>query len=132
MFRKFRFAALALATVLPASVWAHHSYAMFDHTKEVVLKGTVQEWQWTSPHTWLYLVVPNPAGHGEPLKYSIEGANPGLLRRQGFAKGSMAPGDKVTVYEAPLKSGQNGGALNAVQLPNGKLLGERNKILGAP
>ena len=130
MSKKLVIAALAIATALPASVSAHHSYAMFDHTREVTLKGTVKEWQWTSPHTWLYLVVPN--GSGEPLKYSIEGGNPGLLRRQGFAKGSMSPGDKVTVFMSPLKSGQSGGAINAVMLPNGKVLGERNKILGAP
>ncbi len=128
--KKIVIAALALAAALPGAVDAHHSYAMFDHNREVTLKGTVKEWQWTSPHTWLYLVV--PTGKGEPLKYSIEGGNPGLLRRQGFTKGSMAPGDKVTVFMAPLKSGQNGGALDAVQLPNGKVLGERNKIIGAP
>ena len=131
MSKKTIISAMILATALPASVSAHHSYAMFDHSKEIALRGTVKEWQWTSPHTWLYMLVPNPKG-GEPLKYSIEGGNPGLLRRQGFAKGSMAPGDKVTVFMSPLKSGQNGGAINAVQLPNGKVLGERNKILGAP
>ena len=128
MRKSLALAALAVAATLPGSVSAHHSYAMFDHDREVVLKGTVKEWQWTSPHTWLYIVV--PTGKGEPLKYSIEGGNPGLLRRQGFTKGSLAPGDKVTVYMSPLKSGQNGGAINAVQLSNGKLLGERNKIAG--
>lgn len=127
--KKLTIAALALAA-LPGVVSAHHSYAMFDHTKEVTLKGTVKEWQWTSPHTWLYLLVPN--GKGEPMKYSIEGGNPGLLRRQGFTKGSMSPGDKVIVYMSPLKSGQSGGAIDAVQLANGKVLGERNKIGGAP
>ena len=131
MSKKLGLAALALAAAFPASVSAHHSYAMFDHDREVTLKGTVKEWQWTSPHTWLYMLVPNPKG-GEPLKYSIEGGNPGLLRRQGFTKGSMSPGDKVTVFMSPLKSGQNGGAINAVMLSNGKLLGERNKISGAP
>lgn len=128
--KKIVIAALAVSAMLPTSLAAHHSYAMFDHSKEVTLKGTVKEWQWTSPHTWLYLLVPN--GKGEPLRYSIEGGNPGLLRRQGFEKGSMSPGDKVTVYMSPLKSGDKGGAINAVQLPNGKVLGERNKIIGAP
>ena len=121
--------ALVATAALAAPALAHHSYAMFDNSRELEIKGTVQEWQWTSPHTWLYLVVPNPKG-GEPIKYSVEGGNPGLLRRQGFTKGSMQPGDKVTVYVSPLKSGQNGGALDAVMLPNGKLLGERNKIFG--
>ena len=109
----------------PAS--AHHSYAMFDRSKEVVLKdATVVGWEWTSPHTWLYVLVPE-AGR-EPIKYSVEGGNPGILRRQGFAKGSMSPGDKVTVYISPLKSGEKGGSMNAVSLKNGSMLGERAKI----
>ena len=126
MTNKFRVAALLglLAISLPAG--AHHSFAMFDKSKEVVLKNAVvKEWQWTSPHTWLYVVVPN--GTATPTKYSVEGGNPGLMRREGFAKGSMAPGDKVTIYMAPLRSGENGGSLNAVVLPNGKVLGTRMK-----
>ncbi len=127
MGKKVLIAALAGACAFQAAD-AHHSYAMFDHSREIELKGTVQEWQWTSPHTWLYLVVAK--AKGVPDKYSIEGGNPGLLRRQGFSKGSMQPGDKVTVYMAPLKSGDRGGALDAVRLANGTFLGERNKILG--
>ena len=116
-----------LATLLvPQASFAHHSFAMFDNTKEMELKNaTVVEWQWTSPHTWLYLLVPN--GTRTPDKYSIEGGNPGNLRRSGFGKGSMAPGDKVTVYISPLRSGEKGGALNAVMLPNGTMLGKRLK-----
>lgn len=113
-------AAAALTVAVPAV--AHHSFAMFDKDKEIELKGaTVKDWQWTSPHTWLYVVA------ADGKKYSIEGGNPGLMRRQGFAKGSMAPGDKITVYVSPLKNGQAGGAVNAVMLGNGKLLGERMK-----
>ncbi|MES2258040.1 MAG: DUF6152 family protein [Pseudomonadota bacterium] len=119
------FAALATAALLPLSALAHHSFAMFDSSKEVELKGTVQEWQWTSPHVWLYLLVQN--GGKEPDKYTIEGGNPGQLRRDGFAKGSMAPGDKVTVYMSPLRSGEKGGAITAIILPDGKMLGARLK-----
>ena len=117
---------LAAACVAnPAS--AHHSYAMFDRSREIVLKdATVVGWEWTSPHTWLYVLVPAPGR--EPIKYSIEGGNPGILRRQGFGKGSLSPGDKITVYIAPLKSGDKGGALNAVALKTGAVLGERAKI----
>ena len=114
----------ALAASTPAL--AHHSFAMFDQSKEVELKdATVVDWQWTSPHAWLYVMVPNTAG-GEPDKYSVEAANPGQLRRDGFAKGSMSPGDKITVYMAPLKSGEKGGALHAVVLSDGKMLGARS------
>jgi hypothetical protein len=121
-----RFVVAAIAVALSVPVFAHHSFAMFDTTKEVELKdATVQQWQWTSPHTWLFVTVPN--GTKEPDKYSIEGGNPGLMRRQGFGKGTFAPGDKVTIYMAPLKNGDKGGAINAVRLPNGEVLGERLK-----
>ena len=118
---KFIIAALAaMLTIEPAL--AHHSYAMFDKSREIELRNaTVVEWQWTSPHTWLYIIAPN----GD--RYSIEGGNPGLMRRLGFAKGSIQAGQRVTVYMAPLRSGQKGGALNAVLLPNGQMLGERLK-----
>ena len=116
-------AALAVLAV-PAA--AHHSFAMFDKGKEIELKNaTVKDWQWTSPHTWLYVLVPN--GTANPDKYSLEGGNPGLMRRLGFEKGSLAPGDKVTIYAAPLISGEKGGSINAVRLPDGKILGERMK-----
>ena len=118
---KFIIAAFAAAlAAVPAQ--AHHSYAMFDKSREIELANvTVKEWQWTSPHTWLFVVAPN----GE--RYSIEGGNPGLMRRLGFAKGSILPGDRVTVYISPLRSGLKGGAVNAVRLANGRLLGERLK-----
>ena len=72
---KFIVAAFAAAlAAVPAQ--AHHSYAMFDKSKEIELANvTVKDWQWTSPHTWLFVVAPN----GE--RYSLEGGNPGLMRR---------------------------------------------------
>ena len=123
MKRNYAFVAVA-AVLAPLPALAHHSYAMFDQAKEVELKGvTVVEWQWTNPHTWLFILVPN--GTAEPDKFSIEGGNPGVLRRQGFGIGTFKPGDKVTVYMAPLLSGEKGGSMNAVLLPDGKTLGER-------
>lgn len=125
--RRIAIAATLAAFSLPLAVFAHHSFAMFDKDKEIELKdATVVEWQWTSPHTWLFVTVPN--GTKTPEKYSIEGGNPGLLRRQGFAKGSMKPGDKITVYVSPLKTGEKGGVINAVKLANGKSLGERMAV----
>ena len=116
-------AAAAAVLAMPVSAFAHHSFAMFDQTKEMELKdATVVDWQWTSPHAWLYVLVPN--GAGEPDKYSVECANPGVLRRDGFEKKSMSPGDKVTVYMAPLKNGEKGGSMNAVVVVDGKMLGK--------
>jgi Family of unknown function (DUF6152) len=124
MNRKPWVTALGVAVLAALPAFAHHSFAMFDRTKEVTLKdATVKEWQWTSPHVWLFVVVPN--GTANPDKYTIEGGNPGALRRFGYSKGTFQPNDKVTVYISPLKSGEKGGAMLAVALPSGKMLGER-------
>jgi hypothetical protein len=118
-------AIVGMAMHTPAS--AHHSFAMFDRSHEVELKdATVVEWQWTSPHTWLYVYVPN--GTPNPDKYSIEGGNPGQLRRLGFVKSTFMPGDKVTVYISPLKSGDKGGALLMVVLTDGTTLGAHWRV----
>jgi hypothetical protein len=121
---KSSIAVFTVALVLCGAAFAHHSFAMFDRTKEVELKdATVKEWQWTSPHSWLLIWVPN--GTSQPDAYSIEGTNPGILRRLGYTKGIMSPGDKVTVYMNPLKSGDKGGSLLALILPDGRMLGAR-------
>ena len=73
-----------------------------------------------SPHL---AVRTGPERHTQPDKYSIEGGNPGVFRREGFGKNTMKPGDKVTVYISPLKSGEKGGAINAVMLADGTLVG---------
>ena len=125
--RKISVAIVLAALSFPLAAFAHHSFAMFDKDKEIELKdATVVEWQWTSPHTWLFVTVRN--GAKTPEKYSIEGGNPGLLRRQGFSKGSMKPGDKVTIYVSPLRSGEKGGVINAVKLADGKILGQRMAV----
>src|SRR5580700_4091070 len=80
---KSSIAVFTVALVLCGAAFAHHSFAMFDRTKEVELKdATVKEWQWTSPHSWLLIWVPN--GTSQPDAYSIEGTNPGILRRFGY------------------------------------------------
>lgn len=116
-------AALAALLAVPTMALAHHSYAMFDHTKEIELKNAVVvQWQWTNPHSWLLVLVPN--GTPNPDRYSLETNNPAQLRRQGYAINSFKPGDKITVYMSPLLSGDKGGALTAVVLPDGKMLGQ--------
>ena len=38
---------------------AHHSYAMFDMSKTVTLQGTIRDFQWTNPHSWIWIDVPD-------------------------------------------------------------------------
>lgn len=118
-----RFALLGAAALAAAGICApalaHHSFAMFDQKKVMTLNGTVHEFQWTNPHSWIELDVPQ---NGGTQRWSIELNSPNNLKRQGWARDSIKPGDKVTVRIAPLRSGQHGGLFLDVKLPDGKVL----------
>ena len=120
--RTLALAALLAGLAFAAPLLAHHSYAMFDRDKDVVLVGTVKEWQWTNPHTWLVLDVLDD--QGKLTEYSIEGQSPQVLRLLGFpGKDMIKPGDKVTVHIHPLRDGTAGGQLASVTAPDGQTYG---------
>jgi hypothetical protein len=113
--------ATTLAALLAATaVSAHHSTAMFDMNKDVTLNGTIKEWQWTNPHTWIVFVVPNASGGVD--EYGIEGMSPNYLARNGWSKHTLNPGDKVELVIHPLRDGRKGGFDVSVKFPDGKLM----------
>ena len=102
---------------------AHHSDAMFAADKEVVLKGTVKQFQYTNPHSWIQLVV--PAAAGAPVEWSIETGAPIVLLRAGIKPNALMPGDKVSLRVHPLKDGGAGGSLIEVTKEDGSTLSLR-------
>jgi hypothetical protein len=116
-------AAILCATVVPVS--AHHSGSMFDSGKEVVLVGTIKEFQYTNPHSWIQVLVPRQGG-GD-VEWSIETAAPIVLLRAGIRPTSLKPGDKVTVRTHPLKDGGPGGNLIDVKKEDGTVLSTRGQ-----
>jgi hypothetical protein len=110
-----------LALISSASAWAHHSFAMFDQTKTVTLKGSVIEFQWTNPHAFLHVEV---VEGGKKTAWHVELNSPNNLRRQGWRATSVKAGDMVTVKINPLRDGTPGGLFNSVTLPDGSTLGE--------
>jgi hypothetical protein len=124
-----RAAGLVLLTIFAVQSTAHHSFAMFDQTKTITQKGTVKEVQWTNPHVWLHLTV---QVEGKDVDYAYEGAAVAVLKRVGWMRDSVKPGDVVTVVGNPYKGGQRtGGAFNYIILPDGKHLGTGDAIPGA-
>jgi hypothetical protein len=107
-----------LITALPAA--AHHSFAMFDQTRTVVLKGVVTEMQWTNPHAFLHVRV----GDSDATIWQVELNSPNNLRRQGWKSNSIKAGERVTVTINPLRDGTHGGLFVSVTLPDGSVLGE--------
>jgi hypothetical protein len=108
------------AALLAGPAQAHHSFAMFDQKKVLTLEGTVSQFQWTNPHSFIELDV--PAARGAPVHWSIELNSPNNLKRQGWTRSALHPGDKVTVRLNPLRSGEHGGLFLDVKLPNGRTL----------
>jgi hypothetical protein len=113
--------ALALLAMVPVS--AHHSFAMFDNDKTVTLEGTVKEFQWTNPHTWVQVLV-RDAATGKEVEWSVEAGSPNGLSRQGWSRHSAKAGDKATVTVHPLKNGNPGGSLISLAI-NGEKVGRQ-------
>ena len=111
-------ATVALAAA--GSAGAHHSTAMFDMRKSVVLEGTIKEFQWTNPHTWIVFDVPNASGGVD--EYGIEGMSPNYLARTGWDKHTLSSGEKVELTIHPLKDGRKGGFDVIVKKPDGKVI----------
>ena len=122
--------AMLAALCVAASAFAHHSFAMFDQSKQVTLKGTVRQFQWTNPHAWIHLDVPNPSGGVD--SWQVELNSPNNLKRQGWKSTSLTAGEKVTLMLNPLKDGTKGGLFISVTLPDGTVLGDPTRGRGGP
>lgn len=109
---------------------AHHSFAMFDQSKNLPLNGTVHDFQWTNPHAFIDVDVPN--GTGSTDLWKVELNSPNNLKRQGWKSTQMKPGDKVLVVINPLRDGSKGGLFVAVTLPDGKIMGDPTRAGGGP
>ncbi len=102
---------LVASAVMPAS--AHHSFAMFDRTKTMTLKGTVKEFQWINPHCWIVVLVPSAEGQKQ---WAIELESPSGLARKGFVPKSLTAGMEISVDIHPLKDGSPGGSGTGLSL----------------
>src|SRR5262245_8487830 len=128
-----KFNALGLAVVTIAMVEvpaiAHHSFAMFDASKTMTLEGTVKEFHWTNPHSWIFVNVADAKGDAT---WAIEMGSPPGLMRQGWEPKTLTPGMKIKVLIRPLKDGKIGGQFLAVTLPDGKQLGDPSTASQVP
>lgn len=120
----------AAGLALSCGAYAHHSFAMFDQSRQLPLTGTVHDFQWTNPHAFIDLDVPNGAGGTDVWKVELN--SPNNLKRQGWHSHTMRPGDRVTVVINPLRDGQKGGLFVSVTLPNGTVIQDPTRRRGGP
>ena len=108
-----------LLLLLSGAAYAHHSFAMFDQVNQKTLAGTVKEVQWTNPHIWVQLLVRDPAS-GQVVEWSIEGASPNALMRQGWKRDeTLKLGDAVTVFAWRSRLDPNMGAAREITFADG-------------
>lgn len=103
---------------LALPVYAHHSFAVYDHTRTVSLRGTVTKFQWTNPHGFIELDVTQP--DGTIKHWSIETTSINMMQRLGWRSNMIKAGDKLKVVAAPLLNGDPAALLLEVTLPDGK------------
>jgi len=113
-------AALAFAAVAGPAV-AHHSYAMFDMQKTVVLDASVTRFKWQNPHAFIEADV---AVNGSSEHWAIEMTSPNNLAQEGWKRSSLKEGDQVRIWVHPLRSGARGGSYAGVRLADGSTLGD--------
>ena len=85
---------------------AHHSGGMFDTGNSMTLEGTVIEFQWTNPHCWIQLSVPDGETSSE---WSIELGSPSGLYRAGWRPATLRAGERVSIVIHPVRDGSRGG-----------------------
>jgi hypothetical protein len=95
---------LAIAALLAGPAFAHHSAVMFDDQKEITVSGTVKEFQYTNPHSWLLVDVKNDDGSVTTWGFEAEG--PSTLTRAGIRKSDFAPGTAITITGNPMRDGR--------------------------
>jgi hypothetical protein len=118
---KVRSLLILMAAICALPVIAHHSFAMFDSERQVLLKGKVTEFLWQNPHIYIHLEAPD--AKGKLREWTIECANPGILNRLGWKFNMIKKGDQISTVVAPLRTGEPGALLKQVKIADGRVFG---------
>ena len=114
-------AAAAALSLSGGAASGHHSFAMFDQTRDVTVTGTVKQFQWTNPHAYIQLIAKDSSGRD--VEWSMEMGAPMYLYARGWRPSSLRAGMQVTVTLNPLRNGRPGGVVRDVVTADGRQIG---------
>src|SRR5438132_11185347 len=97
---------------------AHHSFAMFDQTKQIMLTGSVTLFEWTNPHAYIEIVVSDE--NGVTKHWRVELGSPSIMMLSGWKYKGLKHGDTSTVKITALRGGKAGVLLSQPSLPGGR------------
>lgn len=101
---------------------AHHSFAVFFlPDKTVTVTGKVTDFQFRNPHGEITLEVKTPAGATEV--WQVETNSPSVLRRRGWSKDTLKPGDMVTIDGWASRDGKRYMRLRKASRADGTVIG---------
>ena len=90
----------AVLTLGAASSFAHHAfYSTYDRDKVIKIEGTLKEFMWRNPHS--YVRVEAPDEKGETQMWVIEWAAPAQLTENGVTNNTLRPGDHIIITGHP-------------------------------
>jgi hypothetical protein len=94
---------LAAVLLCASTAYAHHGNSAYDETRTITITGTVTEFDFVNPHTQIFLDVKD--GKGNVVRWAVESQAPGIMRRNGWTRTSLKPGDEITITLNPAKNG---------------------------
>lgn len=101
---------------------AHHSFAVFfDPEKTVTITGKVTEFQFRNPHGEITVEVKGDKGATQV--WQVETNSPGVLRRRGWSKESIKPGETVTIEGWASRDGKHYLRLRKATRADGSVIG---------
>lgn len=99
---------------------AHHGNAAYADKFVELKQATVTKFMWSNPHSLLYFDVKDDKGN--VAHWVGETGSPSALVLIGWSKTSVEPGDVITVFIYPSKTGSHAGRLNRLVLADGTTL----------
>jgi Family of unknown function (DUF6152) len=104
---------LAIVLLATASLSAHHGSAEYHVDREIVVAGTVKEWRFTNPHTWVYLVAKSSGGKAE--EWSGEGPPLQWATARSWSEATLKAGEAVRLVMYPSRRDPRSGLIKRIE-----------------